>query len=84
MWEDIKEVIKFFSCFFGTLAIIISVAFLLGYKWEEEICKQKGEAYEVKTEYKTSGCYAVIPEGKMLIRHYEEQTQRTLNVNMVK
>lgn len=80
MWEAIK----FFSCLLATLAIIITISFLLGYKWEEEICHQKGEAYEVKTEYKVSGCYAVLPEGKMLIRHYEEQTQRTQNIYLVK
>lgn len=58
-------------CFGGTIS-------------DNAVCNDKGKIYGIDTEYHISGCYAVLPEGKMLIRHYEEQTQRTQNIYLVK
>ena len=51
---------------------------------DKMVCSDKAEIYGIDTEYHLSGCYAVLEDGKMLIRHYEEQTQRTQNIYIQK
>lgn len=71
---------------------IMLVLFLIGFALfcfggtisDKMKCSDKAEIYDIETEFHLTGCYAVLEDGKMLMRHYEEQTQRTLNVNMVK
>lgn len=78
---DVLEVLGY--ALLVVLGIIAGVLFI-GYNLDKYACETKGEIYDIDTDYNFTGCYAVLPDGKMLMRHYEEQTQRTLNVNMVK
>ena len=84
MLEEFSEVAKFVCCFLGLFFIFVSLVVFIGYTIDSSVCNQKGEIYGIDTEYHISGCYAVLPDGKMLIRHYEEQTQRTQNIYLVK
>lgn len=82
--DDIKEFINFSLCFITLFFLIVGGFMIIGYNFDKYTCGTKGDVYGIDTEYNISGCYAVLPEGKMLIRHYEEQTQRTQNIYLVK
>lgn len=80
----IQEFIKFSLCFIAWLFLVVGGIMIIGYNFDKYSCETKGEIYDIDTDYNFTDCYAVLEDGKMLMRHYEEQTQRTLNVNMVK
>lgn len=78
---DVLEVLGY--ALLVVLGISAGVVFI-GYNFDKYTCEKKGEIYNIETDYNISGCYVEVPEGKMLIRHYEEQTQRTQNIYLVK
>lgn len=82
--SDFLECLEIIGCLLLLFLGIIAGAMLIGYNVDKYNCETKGEIYDIATDYNLSGCYAVLPDGKMLMQHYEEQTQRTLNVNMIK